>query len=207
MPLRPALRNSGATVRPPAFRAPSVPARRRITPILSDCSSTGSPTSKMQLSRLYLCIVLGLVDRCVAGRSMHHRLDRKMVILAVQMAVWQRKGRHLIILHSDRGSQFRSSDYQSYLKANALVCSMSAAGHCGDSVAYESFFGILKGERIYQMSSSTRETAKADVFECIERLHNRRMRWRIAKRDLKFSTLSQPYVISEENPLLRGCWL
>ncbi len=51
-----------------------------------------------------------------------------MVIRAVQMAVWQRQGSHPVILHSDRGSQFRSGDYQRYLTANGLVCSMSAVG-------------------------------------------------------------------------------
>lgn len=151
---------------------------------------------KTQQGKLYLCVVLDLFDQRVVGWSMHDRQDRQMVIRAVQMAVWQRQGRHLVILHSDRGSQFRSGDYQHYLKANALVCSMSAVGHCGDNAACEGFFGMLKRERIYRMSYPTIDAAKADVFEYIERFHNRRMRRRTAKRDLKFSTLSQPSVIS-----------
>ena len=111
------------------------------------------------------------------------------------MAVWQRQGCNLVILHSNRGRQLRSGDYQSYLKANALVCSMSALGLCGGNDACEGFFGMVKRERIYRMSYPTLHAAKADVFEYIERLHNRRMRWRTGKRDLKFSTLSQPSVI------------
>ena len=72
-----------------------------------------------------------------------------MVIRAVQMAIWQRQGSHPVILHSDRGSQFRSGDYQRYLTANGLVCSMSAVGHCGDNAACEGFFGRLKTEMFY----------------------------------------------------------
>lgn len=151
---------------------------------------------KTDEGKLYLCIVLDLFNHRVVGWSMHHRQDRKMVIQAVQMAVWQRQGGEPVILHSDRGSQFRSSDYQDYLAANALVCSMSAVGHCGDNAACEGFFGLLKRERIYRMKYPTLDAARTDVFEYIERFHNPRMRRRQAKQDLKFSTLSQPSVSS-----------
>ncbi|BFI95965.1 MAG: hypothetical protein RSP_15630 [Rhodanobacter sp.] len=151
---------------------------------------------KTDEGKLYLCIVLDLFDHRVVGWSMHHRQDRQMVIRAVQMAVWQRQGGEPVILHSDRGSQFRSGDYQDYLVANALVCSMSAVGHCGDNAACEGFFGQLKRERVYRMKYPTLDAARADVFEYIERFHNPRMRRRQAKQDLKFSTLSQPSVIS-----------
>lgn len=60
--------------------------------------------------KLYLCIVLDLFDQRVVGWSMHHWQDRQMVIRAVQMAVWQRQDSESLILHSDRGSQFRSRD-------------------------------------------------------------------------------------------------
>ena len=145
---------------------------------------------KTDEGKLYLCIVLDLFDHRVVGWSMHHRQDRKMVIRAVQMAVWQRQGGEPVILHSDRGSQFRSSDYQDYLAAHALVCSMSAVGHCGDNAACEGFFGQLKRERVYRMKYPTLDAARADVFEYIERFHNPRMRRRVARQDLKFSTLS-----------------
>lgn len=151
---------------------------------------------KTDEGKLYLCIVLDLFDQRVVGWSMHHRQDRQMVIRAVQMAIWQRQGNHSVILHSDRGSQFRSRDYQNYLAANGLVCSMSAVGHCGDNAACEGFFGMLKRERVYRTKYPTLDAARADVFEYIERFHNPRMRRRQAKQDLKFSTLSQQSVIS-----------
>src|SRR5690606_24285164 len=115
---------------------------------------------KTRQGKLYLCIVLDLFDQRVVGWSMHHRQDRQMVIRAVQMAVWQRQGSHPVILHSDRGSQFRSGDYQRYLTANGLVCSMSAVGHCGDNAACEGFFGLLKRERVYRMTYARCRTGR-----------------------------------------------
>jgi len=146
--------------------------------------------------KLYLCIVLDLFDQRVVGWSTHHRQDRQMVIRAVQMAVWQRQGSDRVVLHSDRGSQFRSRDYQNYLRDNRLVCSMSSVGHCGDNAACEGFFGMFKRERVYRTKYQTLDAARADVFEYIERRHNPRMRRRTARQDLKFSTLSQPSVVS-----------
>lgn len=151
---------------------------------------------KTQQGKLYLCIVLDLYDQRIVGWSMHDRQDRQMVIRAVQMAVWQRQGSHEVILHSDRGSQFRSGDYQGYLAANGLICSMSAVGHCGDNAACEGFFGLLKRERVYRTSYPTLDAARADVFDYIERRHNPRMRRRVAKQDQKVAALLEPSVIS-----------
>ncbi|CCP18714.1 putative transposase [Stenotrophomonas maltophilia RA8] len=151
---------------------------------------------KTQQGKLYLCIVLDLYDQRIVGWSMHVRQDRQMVLRAVQMAGWQRQGRHEVILHSDRGSQFRSGDYLGYLTANGLICSMSAVGHCGDNAACEGFFGLLKRERIYRTSYPTLDAARADVFDYIERRHNPRMRRRVAKQDQKVAALLEPSVIS-----------
>ena len=140
--------------------------------------------------KLYLCVVIDLFSKLVVGWSMHHRQDRQMVIRAVEMAVWQRQENSDVILHSDRGSQFRSTDYQRFLKQNSLVCSMSAVGHCGDNAACEGFFGVLKRERTNRMKYPTMDAAKADLFNYIERFHNPRMRKRIARRDMEFQAFS-----------------
>lgn len=119
-----------------------------------------------------------------------------MVVRAVQMAVWQRQGSSEVILHSDRGGQFISGTYRKFLGGNALVSRMSAVGHCADNAACGGFFGVLKRELINRTKYPKLDAARADVFEYIERFHNSRMRRRIAQQDLKFSTLSQPSVIS-----------
>ena len=116
-----------------------------------------------------------------------------MVIKAVKMAIWQRQGSCEVVLHADRGSQFRSTDYQQFLKKNALPCSMSAVGHCGDNAACEGFFGVLKRDRTNRMIYPTIDSAKADVFNYIERFHNPRIRKRVAKRDINFQAfLNRP---------------
>ena len=144
--------------------------------------------------KLYLCVVIDLFSKLVIGWSMHHRQDRRMVLRAVEMAIWQRQGDWSVILHSDRGSQFRSSDYQHFLKKNTLLCSMSAVGHCGDNAACEGFFGVLKRERTHRVKYPTLDSAKADLFDYIERFHNPRMRRRVAKHDLMFSGVFKPSV-------------
>jgi len=147
-----------------------------------------------EAGKLFLCIVLDLFSKLVIGWSMHHRQDRHMAIRAVQMAVWQREGGWSVILHSDRGCQFTSGDYQRFLKQQTLICSMSAVGHCGDNAACEGFFGLLKRERVNHRRYRTRDEARADLFDYIERFHNPRMRRRVAVQNQKFSALFKPSV-------------
>jgi putative transposase len=87
--------------------------------------------------------VKDLYSDVVVGWSMGHRQTRELVIQAVLMALWQREARSPVALHSDRGCQFTSCEYQCFLKGHNLVCSMSALGSCADNAAMEGFFGIL----------------------------------------------------------------
>jgi putative transposase len=123
---------------------------------------------------------------------MHHRQDRQTAMRAVKMATWQRQGGWSVILHSDRGTEFTSGNYQRLLKRNTLLCSMSAVGHCGDNVACEGFFGELKRERLNWAKYATLDAARAAIFDYIERFHNPRMRRRVAKQDQKFLDLFKP---------------
>lgn len=144
--------------------------------------------------KLYLCVVIDLYSKLVVGWAMHHRQDRHMVIRAVEAAIWQREGSEAVVLHSDRGCQFVSADYQRFLADNNLVCSMSAVGHCGDNAACEGFFGMLKRERVRHRQYRTRNEARVDLFNYIERFHNPRMRRRVAKNDQKLSAVFKPSV-------------
>jgi len=102
--------------------------------------------------------------------------ERQLVIQAVLMALWQRADRSPLILHSDRGCQFTSDEYPRFLKGHNLTCSMSRVGSCADNAAAESFFGVLKRERVNRRRYLTRAEARADVFDYIERFHNPRRR-------------------------------
>ncbi|PLW66538.1 IS3 family transposase, partial [Pseudohalioglobus lutimaris] len=125
---------------------------------------------------LYLTVVVDLFCGQVVGWSMSGRMDRQLVIQAVLMALWQRKSKEQVVLHSDRGSQFTSHEYQQFLVGHNITCSMSAVGSCYDNAAAESFFGLLKRERVNRRRYATRSEARADVFEYIELTYNPRKR-------------------------------
>jgi putative transposase len=141
---------------------------------------------------LYVCVVTDLYSGQAVGWSMSHIQDRHMVIKAVLMACWQRTGRESVILHSDRGTQFTSHEYQRFLKDHNIVSSMSEVGHCGDNAPAEGFFGMLKRERTNRRRYRTLADARADVFDYIERFHNPRIQRRLDARDREFSVLTQP---------------
>ena len=143
---------------------------------------------------LYLCTVLDLFSHRIVGWSMAGIQDRHLVITAVRMASWQRTDATPVILHSDRGTQFTSSDYQRFLIENGIISSMSAVGHCADNAAAEGFFGVLKRERIYRRRYLTLDDARSDVFDYIERFHNPRMQRRVNHQERIFTTLTQPSV-------------
>lgn len=89
---------------------------------------------------LYLAVVLDLFSRQVIGWSMKPRMSSDLAIDAMLMAVWRRKPQQQVMIHSDQGSQFSSSDLQSFLKANNVISSMSRRGNCHDNAVAESFF-------------------------------------------------------------------
>ena len=128
---------------------------------------------------LYLCVVLDLYSGLVVGWSMSARQDCQVVVQAVLMAIWQRPTRMAIILHSDQGCQFTSEEYQQFLAAHQVICSMSTVGSCADNAAAESFFGVLKRERVNRRQYQTRAEARADIVDDIEHWHNPRQRRRL----------------------------
>jgi putative transposase len=140
--------------------------------------------------------VLDLYSGLVVGWSMSPRQDRQLVVQAVLMALWQRPARTPVILHSDRGCQFTSEEYQRFLEAHQVIGSMSAVGSCADNAAAESFFGVLKRERVNRQHYRTRAEARADIFDYIERCHNPRQRRRLDMQQQQERLLTQPSVIS-----------
>ena len=96
-----------------------------------------------------------------------------------------------MVLHSDRGCQFTSDEYQRFLKGHQLQSSMSAVGSCADNAAAESFFGMLKRERVNRRQYETRSEARADVFDYIERFHNPRRERRAEQRRMEKVGLTQ----------------
>jgi putative transposase len=83
------------------------------------------------------------------------------------MAIWRRKPRHKVLIHSDQGVQYTCNDWHAFTKANNLEVSMSRRGNCHDNAVAESFFSNLKKELIRRKVYKTRDEAKADVFNYI----------------------------------------
>jgi putative transposase len=125
---------------------------------------------------LFLAVVLDLFSRQVIGWSMGTRIDRELALNALLMAVWRRQPKEEVVVHSDQGSQFSSYDWQDFLKQHRLVPSMSRRGNCYDNAVVESFFQLLKRERIRRRVYSDREQARRDVFNYIEMFYNPRRR-------------------------------
>ncbi|MCU1718746.1 IS3 family transposase [Pseudomonas sp. 5P_3.1_Bac2] len=126
---------------------------------------------------LFLSVVLDLFSRQVIGWSMKPQMTSDLAIDALLMAVWRRKPKQEVMIHSDQGSQFSSGDWQSFLKANSLLGSMSRRGNCHDNAVAESFFQLLKRERIRRKIYSTRQDARTDVFDYIEMFYNPKRRY------------------------------
>ena len=95
---------------------------------------------------------------------------------ALVMAIWRRGKPDALLHHSDRGSQYTSEQFQRLMADHGVVCSMSRSGNVWDNAAMESFFSSLKTERTAAKTYRTRDQAKADVFDYIERFYNPRRR-------------------------------
>ncbi|EAA5819763.1 IS3 family transposase [Salmonella enterica] len=124
---------------------------------------------------LYLAVVIDLWSRSVIGWSMSSRMTAQLACDALQMALWRRKCPENVIVHTDRGGQYCSTDYQSLLKRHNLRGSMSARGCCYDNACAESFFHTLRVECIHGEDFVSREIMRTAVFNYSECDYNR---WR-----------------------------
>jgi len=122
---------------------------------------------------LYLSAVVDLYSRMVVGWAMSERMTTPIVTDALQMALFRRGMPHGVIVHSDRGVQYCSHDYQKMLIGNKLICSMSKKGDCYDNAAMESWNHSLKVEAIHGEKFKTREEAKNHIFDYIEIYYNK----------------------------------
>lgn len=125
---------------------------------------------------LYLAVVLDLFSRQVLGWATRTTQHTDLVLQALLAAVLRRKPSPGLLLHSDQGTQFTSEDWQSFLREHDIVCSISRRGNCHDNAAMESFFQLLKRERIKRRIYSNHDEARADVFQYIEMFYNPKRR-------------------------------
>lgn len=125
---------------------------------------------------LYVAVVLDLFSRRIVGWSMRAEMTADLVSDALMMALWRRGRPRELLHHSDRGTQYTSEQCQSLMIDHGVVCSLSRSGNVWDNAAMESFFSTLKTERTARKDYPTRDAARADVFDYIERFYNPRRR-------------------------------
>jgi len=122
---------------------------------------------------LYLAGILDLYDGALVGWAMDSRMTTELVKRALNGACIRRSPEPGLLLHSDRGVQYCSGEYQKEIAHRKFICSMSRKGNCWDNAPMESFWGKLKTEWLYDRRFRTRIEAKQAVYEYIELFYNR----------------------------------
>lgn len=121
---------------------------------------------------LYLTVFIDLFSRQVVGWSMKNNPKADLVIDALLMALWRRKPAGRVLIDSDQGVQYTCSDWVKFLADNNVEASMSRRGNCHDNAVAESFFSLIKTEKIRRKIYKTRNEARSDVFNYIEFFYN-----------------------------------
>ncbi len=103
---------------------------------------------------------------------MKAEMTAQLVTDALIMAIWRRGKPDSLLHHSDQGSQYASEQFQRLMADHGITCSMSRSGNVRDNAAMESFFSSLKTERTARKVYRTRDAARADVFDYVERFYN-----------------------------------
>ena len=125
---------------------------------------------------LYLAVVIELYSRMVVGWSMNKNIDSDLVIAALEMGLDRRRPSRQLLVHSDRGRQYTSRPYYSFLEDHGISASMSRKGDCWDNAVAESFFSTIKVELAPKKVWRTRHEGRAAIFEYIEGWYNNRRR-------------------------------
>ena len=136
---------------------------------------TEHPTGE---GKLYLCAFKDVYSNRIVGYSMDSRMTARLAVSALRNAIALRNPAGTLVVHSDRGSQFRSAAFVRTLKDRGLTGSMGRVGACGDNAAMESFFALLQKNVLDRHRWSTREQLRLAIITWIERTYHRRRRQR-----------------------------
>jgi putative transposase len=128
--------------------------------------------------KLYLCAIKDVHSNKIVGYSLDDRMKASLAVAALRNAIALRNRPAGTVVHSDRGSQFRSTAYVRTLKNNGLIGSMGRVGACGDNAAMESFFALLQKNVLDRQRWTTRTELRLAIVTWIERTYHRRRRQR-----------------------------
>lgn len=140
--------------------------------------------------KLYLCAIKDCWSNRIVGYSIDSRMTAELAVAALRNAVALRDPVATIV-HSDRGSQFRSRKFVLALNDSGLVGSMGRVGACGDNAAMESFFALLQKNVLDRQRWATRAELRLAIVTWIERTYHRRRRQRTLNRltPVEFETI------------------
>ncbi len=136
---------------------------------------TEHPTSE---GKVYVCAVKDVWSNRIVGYSINDRMTAALAVAALRNAIALRDPRGTVVVHSDRGSQFRSHAFVRTLRQHQLVGSMGRVGACADNAAMESFFSLLQKNVLDQQRWVTRDELRLAIVIWIERTYHRRRRQR-----------------------------
>ena len=125
---------------------------------------------------MFLAVVMDLFSRRIVGWSLGTDMTERLIEEALQMALGCRDTAPGLLVHSDRGVQYRAQRYIDVLQNAKCKISMSRKGNCWDNAPMESFFSRLKVELIYRKEFQTHEELKTGIFTYIEIFYNRKRR-------------------------------
>jgi len=150
---------------------------------------TEHPTAE---GKLYLCAIKDLHSGRIVGYSMDARMTASLAVAALRNAIALRAPAGTIV-HSDRGSQFRSTAFVRTVKNNELIGSMGRVGACGDNAAMESFFALLQKNVLDRQRWASREELRLAILTWIEKTYHRRRRQRRLGRltPIEYETLTR----------------
>lgn len=151
---------------------------------------------KIEKGFVYLAVIMDLFSRKIVGWSLDTTMTNQLIMDAFKMAVASRNVEPGLILHSDRGVQYRSGEYQALLLGEGIQPSMSRKGNCWDNAAMEAFFARFKVEALYAEDVTNRREAYTCVFDYIEMFYNSHRR---------HSTLGYKSPNSFEQEYLKRC--
>jgi putative transposase len=136
---------------------------------------TEHPTAE---GKLYCCAIKDCFSNRIVGYALSDRMTRHLAMRALRAAIARRQPHGTVIVHSDRGSQFRSRDFRAVLKAAQLSGSMGRVASTGDNAAMESFFALLQTNVLDRRRWRTRAELEYAIISWIEHTYNRRRRQR-----------------------------
>ena len=136
---------------------------------------TEHPTAE---GKLYLCSIKDIFSNRIVGYAIASRMTKRLATAALRSAIARRQPVGTVIVHSDRGGQFRSRDFCAILKAAGLIGSMGRVASAGDNAAMESFYSLLQKNVLNRHSWKTRDALAYEITYWIEHTYNRRRRQR-----------------------------